>query len=885
MSCSKKAFVIRRGKRNTGRLRRAALLRMTALLAIFLILMGVAAGNTPIQKEDVRNLLWTQALAAGRANKLAETIPDTSDNGDFINESTHIIVDGPVLDPSLPLEKVMDSGIGYTTMHVCSTLVGNHGMCVLIENVSASGKKTFGLIDTGNASPSVMNAFLKRHGADSFAFVILTHMHKDHVGNAVYLLSHYPVASLYLKQYDAAWSEGLQSEYERILRTAVAAPNLKKIVGVSYALSTNADASPGATKGFVSFLKKNEAQKGKFKGLFNQTNTTLQCGSAILQIFNWEIWAQDGVTPWKPGINRRGHAGDYSVYNSDNNFSLGVRVTQGTHRLWIGGDINDLRLQKKPSWPYAGDEGRLKNVIGRVDAAILNHHGRGGSNTSAFLKCLSPKYVVYTSTRDGVVNPAYKKSMETWNCLTGDLHLSEDQILWACNYNGSHPEDPSVTITEKKIESAYKDGSDMEPRRTGASPAGSSELCIPLKIGRTYSSYDVTGDGKPDQIMATSSGASGMHSGLKVMVNQKTAWSTKLQFKDSSPVTLVLLPGRRAFLCVSILSPAVEKTKTSAVKTAAASSVKGTASPAAQTKFKTSAAASSAKGAASSAAQTKTKTSATASSGKGAASPAEQKKSKTSAAAFTVKEAASPAGQKKVKVAAAVPGGGSAQAGTKEKTDSAATTSGASQAGTTNGTGASTAGKTTVKETRIFAFYSFRKTKSAYTGAGVSSEASKAGVLPGFTLVYNVLHEMPDPDFEFNGAPSVRAASGAISLSCTGKDALTVMTGTKAALLFSLVPNGSLLKLSPKTWKYCLIRGKAADPFDPASAAASAKEPILLFGSPDKMESDGILLPKKKFTVEEVRKNKSEEARYLITVPDGAGEPAGNMWWIAVGRD
>ena len=183
-----------------------------------------------------------------------------------------------------------------TTMYVSSALTGRNGLCVLLENVDASGRKRFGLIDTGNANAAAARAFLNKHGVDTLEFMILTHMHRDHVGNAVWILKNYKVRHLYLKQFDSTWSDGLQYYYEAILRAAVTSPYVQQIHGVSYALSLNKTASPNASKGFISFLQTNAKKRWRFRGLFNNSNTALYLGAASLRLYNWEIWAEDGTS-------------------------------------------------------------------------------------------------------------------------------------------------------------------------------------------------------------------------------------------------------------------------------------------------------------------------------------------------------------------------------------------------------------------------------------------------------------------------------------------------------------------------------------------------------------------------------------------------------------
>lgn len=484
-------------------------------------------------------------------------------------------------------------------MYVSSALTGRNGLCVLLENVDSSGNKKYGLIDTGNPNTAAAKVFLNKHGVKSLDFLILTHMHRDHAGNAVWIIKNYRVRQLYLKQFDAAWSDGDQYLYESVLRAALTSPYVQQIHGVSYALSQNKTASPKATKGFLSFLKSNENRKWRFKGLFNSSNTALYLGQTSLRLFNWEIWADNGTSQWVPGKNTRCKAQKYTIDRSDNHFSMGVRVTRGSHKIWIGGDITNLRLKHKRHSSCKGDEDRLGKQIGKVDVAVLNHHGRGGSNSKSFLKALSPSYVIYTSTKVEI-NSAPRAS-STLKYIRRTMKLPESHIIWAFDCWGIHCKDPAVTLSSKAAAPAAKnktaktnpakstpgknttaksdpaknapgknttakstpaknDPAKNDPanaKSTGNSTDASSDqaLAVPLLPGQTYSSYDLTGDGKKDIVSISSTKSGDCYKGLSISINKSVVWATKVSFKDSRPLTLVRLPGRQPYLCICIMSP------------------------------------------------------------------------------------------------------------------------------------------------------------------------------------------------------------------------------------------------------------------------------------------------------------------------------------------
>ena len=441
-----------------------------------------------------------------------------------------------------------------TTMYVSSALTERRGLCVLLENVDAYGNRKFGLIDTGNANVSAAKAFLNKHGVDSLEFLILTHMHKDHVGNAAWILKNYKVRHLYLKQFDSTWSDGAQYAYESILRAAVTSPHVQQIHGVSYALSLDKSASPKASKSFISFLQANADKRWRFRGLFNSSNTAIYLGSTSLRLYNWEIWAEDGTSQWRPTKNTRCKVQKYAYDRSDNHFSMGVRVTRGNQKIWIGGDMTNLRLDHKRHSSINGDEDRLGRQIGKVDVAILNHHGRGGSNTKSFLKALSPSYVIYTSTRADITGSNSTKAASTLRYLRRTMKLPDSHIIWAFDYWGTHCKDPVVTL-DSRPEKKNKSSESTNTSKNGVKNYAASSLTVPLIPGKTYTAYDLTGDGKKDIVSVTGAKSGTEYKGLSISINKNVVWSTKVSFRDTVPVTLLRLPGSQPYICISILTP------------------------------------------------------------------------------------------------------------------------------------------------------------------------------------------------------------------------------------------------------------------------------------------------------------------------------------------
>lgn len=172
-------------------------------------------------------------------------------------------------------------------------------------------------------------------------FYIGTHPHSDHIGSASQIIQMFKPSRIYTPSYDDSyitdedhlWDN--QYVYDRLIEAA-----------------HEAEGEYGAQ------LIQN----------FTYLNRSFMLGGAFIQLYN------TGTDYQTTG-----------VFDA-NCFSLGVKVTVGTHSAFLGGDIND----------FTGVEDELASQVGSVDFLKMGHHGCSGSNTAAYLDALSPLYVFQT---------------------------------------------------------------------------------------------------------------------------------------------------------------------------------------------------------------------------------------------------------------------------------------------------------------------------------------------------------------------------------------------------------------------------------------------------------------------------------------------------------
>ncbi|MBQ9658559.1 MAG: hypothetical protein IJV31_07320, partial [Clostridia bacterium] len=310
------------------------------------------------------------------------------------------------------------------------------GDCILLENYDENGNKIYGLIDAGrkiakkdeNANSSTaVKKFLIDHGVQKLEFFAITHSHSDHNGDALTVLDNFDVDTIYMKEFDVKWSiGGTQATYENIIERAIE-KNIK-IVGVSYESLISSEISPSRSKDFIKSTE--NAKPELFESFYyrsdTDTNAIFKFGSANIEIFNWEIFDEEGnlytIGKTKESVN------------NENNNSMAFLLIQGNKKAFFSGDMNNLDANEENG--RLGDEDRLKDAIGKVDFLKIGHHGYKFSNTEDYLNVLKPKYALITNDIGG----AYKNTID-W--------LEENNVEYL--YTTQDIYGVSATITENDV--------------------------------------------------------------------------------------------------------------------------------------------------------------------------------------------------------------------------------------------------------------------------------------------------------------------------------------------------------------------------------------------------------------------------------------------------
>ena len=187
---------------------------------------------------------------------------------------------------------------------------------------------------------------LKNVGVETLDFILITHAHSDHIGNADELMENFNVNKVYMKRY----SDSRITDKERLWDSQY---NYDKVLAVA------------AQKGIpvIQDISKEQAH--------------FSLGDMDIQLYNYENKYTNGqLTP---------------VVDDNSNSIISV-ITVNGKRIFTAGDLNNLDYL---------NEDRYGPIIGKVDMMKFNHHFEAEfSNTTNFLQNLHPSIVVQTSSND-----------------------------------------------------------------------------------------------------------------------------------------------------------------------------------------------------------------------------------------------------------------------------------------------------------------------------------------------------------------------------------------------------------------------------------------------------------------------------------------------------
>ena len=196
---------------------------------------------------------------------------------------------------------------------------------------------------------------LKNVGVEILDFILITHAHSDHIGNADELMENFNVKKVYMKRY----SDSRITNKERLWDSQY---NYDKVLAVA------------SEKGIpvIQDISKEQAH--------------FSLGDMDIQLYNYENKYTNGqLTP---------------VVDDNSNSIISV-ITVNGKKIFSAGDLNNLDYL---------NEDRYGPIIGKVDMMKFNHHFDAEfSNTPNLLQNLQPSIVVQTSSS----NPSKNNQLAT----------------------------------------------------------------------------------------------------------------------------------------------------------------------------------------------------------------------------------------------------------------------------------------------------------------------------------------------------------------------------------------------------------------------------------------------------------------------------------------
>jgi beta-lactamase superfamily II metal-dependent hydrolase len=214
-------------------------------------------------------------------------------------------------------------------------------------------------------------------------YVLLTHFHNDHMGG---------VSEKALK---VPGRKYLLSGITQLAELT----SIKRIIDRGYPEYSYPSkvAVEKTTTDFGNYLRFIDHQKSHRKIIFERfipgSNTQFQLQYApkkysefsIRNIYsNGELWT--GIADNSRSIFPKIEELDEADFPNENMLSNVIKLSYGKFSYYSGGDVTGVISSGKPMWRDV--ESQLASVVGKIDVAVLNHHGYTDAMNSTFVKAL-----------------------------------------------------------------------------------------------------------------------------------------------------------------------------------------------------------------------------------------------------------------------------------------------------------------------------------------------------------------------------------------------------------------------------------------------------------------------------------------------------------------
>lgn len=210
--------------------------------------------------------------------------------------------------------------------------------------------------DSKNAITDRVFTHLEKIGVKELEFIIITHTHSDHIGNASEIIKKIPTKKIYLKEY----SDDRIYDKDRLW---------DNLYGYDKTIQSAKENNVAIVQNITSELSK------------------IKLNNISIELFNYENEYKDGklLEVWDDNVN-----------------SILSLLKSHNKKIFLGGDLDNTD----------GREDKYGKIIGNVDIMKFNHHvDTKLSNSKNFIKLLNPKTIIKTSPTD--VESNYKKWLDS----------------------------------------------------------------------------------------------------------------------------------------------------------------------------------------------------------------------------------------------------------------------------------------------------------------------------------------------------------------------------------------------------------------------------------------------------------------------------------------
>ncbi len=193
------------------------------------------------------------------------------------------------------------------------------------------------------------------------------------------------------------------------------------------------------------------------------------------------VMQADGTTPV---------SGDHSTDPappSENDYSIGLKVTFGTYSYATAGDSDGEYATSANGYTYNNVEAKLISAMGDVETVRANHHGSSHSSSDAYVNALTPQTSVISCGANSYGHPA-NRTLNAFRAVGADIFLTNDPCdinddTGPIDYSGTYNHDGTIHLATSGGGATYTVDYDAGSKTyTTAAPGGGGTGGDPTQV-------------------------------------------------------------------------------------------------------------------------------------------------------------------------------------------------------------------------------------------------------------------------------------------------------------------------------------------------------------------------------------------------------------------